>query len=193
MYDILSSWREIPWAIWYDDRLAGFFTLNHNGKHANQLQLCNWVDSLEMPLRAILSVLPEKSNINLEIPAWRRDVIAMAEAVTESSSIKTSGQYCVLNWKNTLRAFLTLQSQCKTLLDGRVTVLIHGYNGDEKLCIVVKDGQVSVEPFTGTPDKIMSHLDATSYFLAPMCPARQCPVAQNWFPLPVKLFSIDTV
>ena len=193
MYDILCSWRERPWAIWRDDRLAGFFTLNYNGKYANQLQLCDWVDSLEMPLRAVLSVLPENSSIHMEIPMWRRGLIAMAEPVTEHLNLSATGQYCVLNWETSLRALLALQAQCKTLLDGQLTVRIQGYAGEECLRITVQDGQPSVEAFAGTPDREMTHLDATSYFLAPVCPARTCPVAQNWFPLPMKLYQVDTV
>ena len=208
MHDILCSWREQPHAIWYNDQLAGFFTLNFNGKHASQLQVCDWADSLEMPLRAVLSVLPEKSHVHMEIPLWRRDVLAMAEHLTENFELSHTGQYCVLNWEATLRALLALQAQCKTLLDGQLTVRIQGYAGEETLKIAVQNGQPSVEPVGAncvrpaaasaisgehSSPLLLNHLEAHSYFLGLVCAARQCPVAQNWFPLPMKLFSVDTV
>ena len=193
MYDILCSWRERPYAIWYNDKLAGTFNISHDKKEAKQVQIFDWVDSPEMPLRAVLSVLPEKSSVTMGIPGWNKDLITKMEPVTENFGIDTAGQFCVLNWENVLRALMCLQAQCKVLLDGSFAVLIRGYNGDECLKIEVKDGKPRVEAFAGMPEKEMSHFDATSFFLAPVSPARECPVAQNWFPGPLMLGSMDTV
>jgi GNAT superfamily N-acetyltransferase len=193
MHDILSSWRERPYAIWFNEKLAGTFSLSFNGSQALRLQICDWVGSLEMPLRAVLAALPENSVVYMAIPAWRHDLISKMEAVTENFCLNTAGQYCVLNWENVLRAGLKLQGRCKALLDGRITVLVHGFNGDEKLSIEVKEGQVAVEKFTGTADLELDHLDAQTYFLGPVSAARQCPVMENWFPLPVMIWGFDTV
>lgn len=193
LHDILASWREQPWALWCGNKLAGRFNLNWNGTQALQVQLAPWVDSLEQPLRAILALLPEKTNVNMQIPLWRQDLLALAEPVTESRGMFSSGQYNVLCWETCLRALLDLQTQCKTLLDGELTVKITGYAGDETLRIAVQNGVPSVEPFSGITDKTMDHFEATNYFLGLVSPERICPVAENWFPLPMWLWSFDTV
>ena len=193
MHDILCSWRETPWAIWHEERLAGWFTLSHNGKQAGQLQICEWVQCLEMPLRAVLSVLPEGSGITTYLPTWRQDMIAKLEPLTEQFSVHSAGQYCVFNWENTLRALLALQAQCKTLLDGRMTVCIHGYAGPETLAISVEGNQANVEKFSGQAELTFDYLAATNYFLGLLCAARRSPVAQNWFPLPMMLYGMDKV
>ena len=193
LLDILSSWREQPWALWCGDKLAGRFNLNWNSTQALQVQLAPWVDSLEQPLRAILALLPDKSSVSVSIPLWRQDLLALAEPVTESRGMFSSGQYNVLCWETVLRALLDLQAQCKTLLDGELTVKIQGFAGDETLRIAVQNGVPSVSVYDGTPDKTMDHFDATSYFLGLVSPERTCPVAENWFPLPMWLWSFDTV
>ncbi|MCL2447127.1 MAG: GNAT family N-acetyltransferase [Oscillospiraceae bacterium] len=193
LHDILSSWREQPWAIWYGDKLAGRFNLSWDNKQVLQLQLAPWVDSLEQPLRALFALLPDEANITVNIPLWRNDLLALAKPVAENRGVFHSGQYYVLNWEKTLQALLNLQAQCKPLLDGELTVKIAGYAGDETLRIAVQNGLVSVTAHIGEPEKIMSHFDATSYFLHLVCPERTCAVAQQWFPLPMYLWSFDTV
>jgi predicted N-acetyltransferase YhbS len=193
LHDILSSWREQPWALWCGDKLAGRFNLNWNSTQALQLQLAPWVDSLEQPLRLLFDLLPEKSSVNLSIPLWRQDLFALAEPVTESRGMFSSGQYNVLDWRACLAALLDLQAQCKTLLDGELTVRIAGYAGEETLRIAVQNGVPSVTTYNGEPAKTMDHFDATSCFLGLVSPERTCPVAENWFPLPMWLWSFDTV
>jgi len=194
MHDILCSWRETPYAIFCEDRLAGVFTLSDDKSQAKQLYICDWVENLEMPLRAVLSALPEKSEVNMSIPAWNKDLIAKMEALTENFTLDTSGQFCVLNWQKVLYALLLLQSQCKKLLDGEVKIKIVGYNGDECLKIAVNDGAPSVEQVSeDSCDIALGHFEATSLFLAPVSPWRKCSVAQNRFPLPLMINSMDTV
>lgn len=193
LHDVLSSWREQPWALWYDGKLAGRFNLSWDNKQALQLQLAAWVDSLEQPLRAILALLPADASVAVRIPLWRPDLLTLAAPVAESMNLHSAGQYNVLNWQACLAALLDLQAQCKTLLDGEFTVNIQGYAGEECLRIAVQNGRPNVSVYHGKPQKSMSHLDAASYFLGLVCPARTCPISQNWFPLPMWLWSYDTV
>ncbi|MCL2194451.1 MAG: GNAT family N-acetyltransferase [Oscillospiraceae bacterium] len=193
LHDVLSSWREQPWALWCGDKLAGRFNRSWDDKQVLQVQLAPWVDSLEQPLRVILPLLPDDASIEVKIPLWRRDLLALAAPVTENMSLLTAGQFNVLDWQACLTALLDLQAQCKTLLDGELTVRIAGYAADETLRVAVQNGVPSVTTSDGAPAKTMSHLDAMSYFLGLVCPARTCPVAQNWFPLPMWLWSFDTV
>jgi len=193
LHDILSSWREQPWALCCGDKLAGLFNRSWDNKQVLQLQLAPWVNSLEQPLRAVLALLPEEASMTMRIPLWQRDLLALAAPVTESFNLQSAGQYNVLCWQTCLQALLDLQAQCKSLLDGELTVKIQGYAGDETLRIAVQNGAPSVTIYDGEPAKIMSHLDAVQYFLGLVCPERTCPAAQNWFPLPMWLRSFDTV
>ena len=198
-FDHLCSWHETPHAIWHGDALEGFFTLSRNRKYVNQFILKS-AGNLEMALRAAYTVLDGdrgQRSVGLGIPLWQKDLLRLAEEVSEGCDIDDTGMYTILNWERMLGALLKLQAACKPLPDGEICVRVDG----ETLCIAVQNGIPSVHCRGGnlaarepnTPREF-THLEAMRYFLAPYTNLLDGDtLAQCWFPLPLGLMGIDTV
>ena len=204
-YDCLCSWNELPYAIWSGESLEGFFTISRNRKYINQFTLRN-AEKLEMALRAAYTVLECEEgwkSIGVNIPMWQKDLLRLAEEVSEGCDIENTNMYTILNWEKTLGALMKLQAMCRPLPDGEISVCIQGWAGEERLRISVKDSVPSVEAgikgeaggLLVTPTgRAFTHLEAISYFLAPYTILRDGDaLAQCWFPLPLRLMGIDTV
>jgi len=194
-YDHLCSWNELPHAIWNGNTLEGFFTLSRDRKHIGQFTLRD-AESLEMALRAAYTVLPEGSyrSIGVSIPLWRRDLLRLAEEVSEGCDTDDTGMYTILSWEKMLGALLKLRAMCGPLPDGELCVCIQGWAGEEKLCVSVEGGAPAVSACTCGPEKTFTHLEAMRYFLAPQTVLRDGDaLARCWFPLPLGLMGIDTV
>jgi GNAT superfamily N-acetyltransferase len=196
LYDILCSWNESPYGVWEGDQLRCFFTLSRDGKRVNQFFLRD-AGSLEMALRCAYSALPEDAykSVTVDIPLWQKELLALAEGIAESVSLDDTGMYAILSWERTLGALFALQAQCKPLPDGEMTARINGDWGAETLRFSVTGGVPGVEPFQGTPDLTLSHLEALRFFLAPVSTGRGAmqKYAQAWFPLPLWISGIDKV
>ena len=72
-------------------------------------------------------------------------------------------------------------------------MLIHGKKADEKLRIEVKNNEVTVEKFDGDVEIEFTHNEATRAFLSNFSFEREKlnGAAQQWFPLPAFIFSVD--
>ena len=92
-----------------------------------------------------------------------------------------------------LKAYLKTKASYTSLADGELKVLIHGKKADEKLRITVKNNEVSVEKFDGEVEIEFSHTEATRAFLSNFSFEREKlnGAAQQWFPLPAFIFSVD--
>jgi hypothetical protein len=194
-YDILCSWREVPWGVWEGDQLRAFFTLSHDGKRVEQFLLQD-ANHLEMALRCVYAALPEDSykSVKFTIPLWQKDLLALAEEISEGVDGDDAGMFTILSWEQVLGALLTLQARCKPLPDGELTARIDGDCGTETLRFSVAGGVPRVEPFPGAPDLTFSHLEALRFFLAPVSVKRdENALAQAWFPLPLWLPGLDKV
>jgi len=196
LYDILCSWNERPYGVWEGEQLRCFFTLSRDGKRVNQFFLRD-AGSLEMALRCAYSALPEDTykSVTVDIPLWQKELLALAEGIAESVSLDDTGMYTILSWERTLGALFALQAQSKPLPDGELTARIDGDWGAETLRFSVTGGVPGVEPFQGTPDLALSHLEALRFFLAPVSTGRGAMQknAQAWFPLPLWISGIDKV
>jgi len=194
-YDILCSWREVPWAVWEGHELRAVFTLGHDGRGVGQF-LLGEAGSLEMSLRCVFSALPEDvyKSVKLAVPLWQRELLALAEEISEGVDPDDTGMYTILDWERALGALLALQGRCKPLPDGELTVQIDGFCGAETLRLSVANGIPCVEPFSGSPALTLSHLEALRFFLAPVSIRRsENALAQAWFPLPLWLPGLDKV
>ena len=76
-----------------------------------------------------------------------------------------------------------------------MTVLIHGRAGDECLRLAVRDNEIRVEDFTGTPQFELDCLTAVRTFFSnyPTDRAAFPPAVQQWLPLPMFFSSRDTM
>ena len=147
-------------------------------------------------LRSVMALLPIAGGrrVTVAVPLWERELLALCERAGESLDIDDAGQFTVLSWEKVLRALFALQSQCSALTDGSLSVRVESACGPETLLFSAAGGVTSVEPFTGPPALILSHLEALRFFLGPVSSRRgENALARAWFPLPLWLSGIDKV
>ena len=123
--------------------------------------------------------------------------LAALSLVAENMSLTYAMHFNILNYRLVTEAFLALKLTYTTLPDGELSFLIHGYAGDERIRVSVKDGESIVEtiPETVPVDFELSHLEAMEFLYSPICPRRDssCDLAKLWFPLPLCMYCADKV
>jgi len=196
-YDLLCSWKTSPRIVLRGNEIAAYFALNREGKGMNDFHVFNTA-ALPGVLNAIFALLPDDTNaFEVSVPLWERALLAGAQRCAEWLHPEDAGQFTILNYERTLRALLALQCGLKALPDGELIIKIVGTkqfaNCIETLRLCVKDQQSTVEPYEGTPDITLPHIEAVRYFTGFTSPERDRPLANAWFPLPLFMYDMDKV
>ena len=191
LFDILTSWTQVPYAVYEGDRFVGYFILGDGG--INETQVVSADDYLEVIIGAYDHL--HKRELVVSVPPFRPDFAKQLYTFCESYDVMCSKMYSVLCYERVISAFLRLKNTYETLPDGELVLLIHGRGGEEQLLISVKDGVPSVEKTDRAPDVTLEHIEAMSLIFAPYCPDRiQLPsYARVWFPLPLYIYYSDAV
>ena len=136
---------------------------------------------------ALWAVLQVKDEIELTVPEYKQQYIAVLEQIAEFGKVYSEYMFSVLNYRRVIEAYLLLKSTYYALPDGKLVVLIHGRGGEEQLAISVKEGKICVEETKEAPQMEFTHLEAMNFFFGNICTKRkEAPVfAQLWFPLPL--------
>ena len=188
----LKSWRDRIFAATEaaTGRFIGY-SVGHGG--INELMLADENDIDEY----ILSYMKaqEMDSLRISLPYYRKRLAARLSDYAAETVLANSDNYTILNFKNTITAFLRLAGTEMALADGSVTMLIHGRAGDENLEIAVNDGNVTVEITEKTPEYELSHFDAVGMLFAAVSVKRNTlPAAvQSWLPLPLYTYHADMV
>ena len=74
-------------------------------------------------------------SVEIRIPDWREDLLARATRICGGYSVCHCDMFNVFSYKRFVGAFLEFEASYKPMCDGTLTVLIHGFAGDEKLKI----------------------------------------------------------
>ena len=191
--DIARSWHSRLLAILDGERFVGYCILDR-GNSVSEIEVA---DERELSgcLRTLFASLGEGYSITLppDRVGYRRELDMLAEKVT----LTTACNFNVLNYRAVIDAFLSLKLSYSTLPDGEMTLLIHGYAGDERVKIVLRDGRALVEYVDrSTPiDCELGHAEALSLIFSPMSAAREqaSELARLWFPLPLYIPRADKV
>ena len=185
--DIARSWSSELYAILKEDgAFAGYFI--------GELKELTLVDNTDFN-HVIRNYVRQNGSINLGLPMWDRELIDAAFKICENVSADNSEHFTIFHYQKVVSAFLKFKASFESLADGECKLYIHGYAGDEKLRIAVKDNIPSVEPFEGEADMELSHLDAFSLLFG-ICSVqrdRLSPAVRSWFPLPLYIDSADHV
>ena len=191
--DIAHTWKCRLLAFLDGDRLAGYAIMDQ-GTGIHEIRAARDEDFMSLIRSA--SAFAEKG-ISVSLPAFDAAYIKAIDPIAEHVSLSASMSYTVLNYRLILEAFLRLKLTYAELTDGEVTLLIHGYAGDERVCLTVKDGQASVTKVSDeTPaDHELSHMEALNILFAPVSPMRDRlePLMREWFPLPIWMYRADEV
>ncbi len=210
LYDILTSWESVPYALFKGERFAGY--LIYKADEISEIMLSDQADFED----AIISFYDKRKlkNLSIVLPPFEPELIGRLYRISEGYTIGSSKSFSVLNFRRVTEAFLKLKLKYETLPDGELRLKIHGRAGEENIVIRVRGGvgsvsEVGTEPFggTGPSDGIgpsdgvgvccleLGHIDAMNLLFSPYCPGRSAlpAAARLWLPLPLWLYKADAV
>ena len=191
--DIANTWKAKLLVVEDGDRFVGYCVMDR-GNSISEVQV---VDDNEFMLfvRSIFGFLGEGFGITL-LPhqiSYRSDLTPIAEGMELGHAM----HFNVLNYRVATEAFLALKLTYVTLPDGEVTLLIHGYAGDERIRMSVQNGEPVVEAVDESipADYELSHAEALSFLFSPISPLREKAndLCKLWFPLPMCMRRADEV
>lgn len=192
-YDVLCSWRDIPYILKKDGEFVGYFVLNDTRENVAEFDV---VDPAYLPnLVAAVMEKTESYNVNFTVAPFETEKRRFFDENSDGFSVGGCEMILVYDFEKFIRASFKAKSGCAKLCDGVMTVLIHGKNGDEKLKIEVQNNEVKVEKFDGETELEMDHHKATRVFFSNLEADRaELPAnIQQWFPLHVFLSPSDTM
>jgi hypothetical protein len=191
LYDILCSWESVPYVVYKGGCFAGYLIFKTDS--INEINLTDPADLIDTLITFYDT--QKLSKVTVTIPPFRLDYLAQLYRVCEGYYISTSKSYSVLNFRRVTEAFLKLKLKSEKLPDGELRMLIHGRAGDENILIKVDKGEGSVTYNTGAADIELEHIDAINMLFSAYCPGREklSDSARVWLPLPLWIYSADTV
>lgn len=121
------------------------------------------------------------------------DLLGKAVALCSRYQIIQPGNFRIVRFDNTVRAFMKAKAAYAPLLDGTLTVDTALFG---KWAIEVKDGNVTVTPFDGEADLVIPDYQLHTFIFGPAHPltsgvdctklsADKAKLVGNWFPLPI--------
>ncbi|MDD6703553.1 MAG: GNAT family N-acetyltransferase [Clostridiaceae bacterium] len=192
-FDVLCSWRNIPYILKKDGEFVGYFILNDTKENVAEFDVS---DPAYFPnLVAAVMEKTESYNMVFRVAPFETEKRKFFDENADGFSINGCEMILVYDFEKFIRASFNAKSSYAKLCDGVMTVLIHGKYGDEKLKIEVKNNEVKVEKFDGEAEFEMDHNKATRVFFSNLEADRaELPAnIQQWFPLHVFLSPSDTM
>lgn len=193
LFDILCSWSAVPYILLDKGTFKGFFTTSRGMDNITNFKAVDEESLRELIFAAMDTIGVDR--LSFRTPAFYKDAISFFTVVAENMSMSHAEHFTVLNFENVCRAFLKLQSSIKKLCTGSVVLLIHGYNGDEKLELSVSGGTAAVAKSDKAPDMELTHHEAIRllFSLFPDERTKLSPEVQQWLPLPLYGYPCDGV
>ena len=191
--DIAKTWKCRLLAFMDGERLAGY-CIADQGTTVIEIRAARDEDFMAL-IRSFSAFVQNSISVGLSAfdASYIRDIDPVAEHVSYSASMS----YSVLCYRLILEAFMKLKMTYATVSEGKLVLNIHGYAGDERLCLSVKGGECKVETVSDDvqEDLELDHLEALNILFAPISPERERmnDLIRNWFPLPLWMYRSDEV
>ena len=190
MYDVLNNWESRVCVVTAPDgAFAGYFLAN-NGEDIREIDCCegHGVGVLRAA-HAFMGV----DGLNIKTPEHAAEMCSLLSATAESCSLVHTENYSVFHYEKVVRACMNLRCAISPVCDGEITLLIHGFAGDEKLRIAVREGKASVEAYDGDCAVEYTHKQAMNALFGIAATERLAlPAAVNtWLPLPLFVPEVD--
>lgn len=191
--DIANTWKARLLVAEDDGRFVGYCIMDQ-GNSISEVQTVTDRDFMLL-VRSVFGFLGEGFGLTL-LPhqiSYRSDLTPIAEGMELGHAM----HFNVLNYCIAVEAFLALKLTYMTLPDGEITLLIHGYAGDERVRVAIQNGVSVVEAVDESisVDYELSHAEALSFLFSPISPRREMAndLCKLWFPLPMCMLHADEV
>lgn len=190
LFDVLNNWESRVVAVYAPDgAFAGYFL-------ANDTDTLREIDCCENHAQGVLRAAHAFmgcDGLKLKVPEHAAEMKALLTSVAESVSLVHTENYSVFHYQKVVRACLNLRCAVSPVCDGEITVKIHGFAGEEKLRIAVKNGKAEVAAHDGECDVEFTHKQAMNALFALVSEERRAlPAAVNtWLPLPLFVPEVD--
>lgn len=192
--DIARTWHAELYAVYHGEDFKGYCIIE-GGSTISEIKAVSDGDFLPL-LQTVFAGLGGKA-LTVRLPLFADSCVRALAPIAEGGHIGYSMCYTVLNYALVTKAFMKLKATFAPLCDGDLSVLIHGFAGDERLRINVSGGvpTVTTLPEDAPVDVEWSHTQAMEQMFAPISPNRaDLPLAaRDWFPLPLYMYHADGV
>ena len=182
VYDILASWRSIPYAAFEGDEFKGYFVLQKFGG-IHEICPVNIEDTLNL-IMCIMETMG-KDSVSFSVPFYKPEMCAYMTKYCGGWDVSHSEMINILNYGRFIEAFLAVKAKTVKLCNGSLVLLIHGYKQDERIEITVDGEDVKVCETTKDADLEVEHLEAIRLVSSLFSESRLTlpAFAQNWFPV----------
>lgn len=190
-FEILSSWKQKVYAGFENGDFVGYAV--SKGNDVNELLVKEGIE-----VRKFVCALYDHfgaSSMQVMFPVFQTNYIEQLYRICEFYDTEPCKSFSVLNYRETILAFMKLKASYTDMPDGSFVLDIDGRARRERIKIKVCNGEISVEVTDNDADISLSHLDAMNLLFASVCPMREKlpSFAKIWLPLPIYLYSSDAV
>lgn len=191
LYDILCSWRSVPYAFFKGDVLVGWAI--HYVSKGQLSEFCPM--DLSLAEEMLVAAVGTLGSLSVAIPAYDTALAGRVDRLAENVNIVSNECFLVLNWKKVLTALFSLKAAHAALADGTLVVKIQGVKGNVTLKIAVENGRPAVTETNEAPAITLSTLEAEALFFRNFSSLRAllAPVPASWLPLPLFIYEPDNV
>lgn len=192
-FDILRTWNAVPYAVFKDDELKGWFVFDTAMDCVFEVGYANENDVEEIVICALET--SEKQNIKIVAAPFDHALCRYLGLHCEHYNMVHSEMFNILCFENVIRAFLKYKASYSKLADGELVMFIEGCKLPEQIKITVSNNEVTVCETDEKPQLALKHLEAIRLLGSMYSEKRNelPPECASWFPLPFFIAPSDTV
>ncbi len=186
-FDILCSMGAVPYLIEKDGAFFGTFMYFSSDHKIHDLRLLDKKEAGHV-VNDILRAFPEEELNFTHFGPDEQEMTEIFSSLAESCGITPAAMLKILNYERTLRAYLALAADIRTLPDGELKA---EFANGERLCLAVADGRAEVRKLAEGEDAdlTLGEIEAIDLMFHPHTWlhsfGNQIPAAvRAWFPLP---------
>ena len=184
-YDILCSWKSLPYALTRGEEIVGYLVCSDSYDEVRELVLRDPADLADA--LGVYFELTAKRYTHVLCWPWNKPQVRFFESVAERISVVEDSCFAVLHYQEVVAAMMDLKAMTTTLADGAFTLCVEGR---ESIRIAVQGGKPEVTPWAGPCDVTLPPLKAMRLLFSPVTSVYdfECNLpaaAHQWLPLPL--------
>ena len=190
LFDVLNNWESRVCAVFApDDEFVGYF-LATNGDEIREIDCC---EGHGIGVLRAAHEFMGVDGLTIKLPEHSNEMCDLLTATAESCSLVHTENYSIFHYEKVVRACMNLRCAISPVCDGEITLLIHGFAGDEKLRITVRAGKATVEAYEGKCAVEYTHKQAMNALFGIAATERRALPAEvnSWLPLPLFVPEVD--